>query len=172
MSRDNRPHGGKIHASEPLLIQRVIGQLQAIANRLGSPIYEGALRTRVDGTVGHSVRTPDTIRCWDAGLPNFFFYGDHMHEHAARISAPHRVAPNGLAWLEVGGTREAMLEWLGHAALTSMLRFNGLSPGLYAVAIHTNQGEVVIRRPAGKRLLNTSPTAAALPSTSGKSYER
>ncbi|MFJ8027631.1 hypothetical protein [Streptomyces sp. NPDC096311] len=50
--------------------------------------------------------------------------------------------------MEVGGTKKDMRSWLGDGACDLPLRYNGERPGVYAVAVATDQGEAVIRRTA------------------------
>jgi hypothetical protein len=122
-------------------------EMGAIAKRLGSEIIEGNLRTRPDGSCPLAVRVPDTATCWAAGLPNFF-YTEDMARHPGRVPiAPGPgIRPHGIAWMELGGSAEAMSDWLGIRASSLPLRFNGKTPGLYALAVKTERGEVVIRR--------------------------
>ncbi|CEJ13439.1 hypothetical protein BN1110_03755 [bacterium YEK0313] len=124
-------------------------ELEALARRLDSEVYDSVIRVRPDGARRPSYRTPDTITCWKAGLPNFFCL-EAMEHHPARqeVSRPHASQPGGIAWMEVGGTAEEMSDWLGIRAETIGLKFNGRAPGLYAVAVRMGDREMVIRRPA------------------------
>lgn len=122
-------------------------ELDAIARRLGSDIFEGAMRMRADGSMGHSARTPDTSRAWKAGLPNFFYIEDRS-EHAGRLQPEYgTTTARGIAWMELGGSAEEMSDYLGVDATSLGLRFNGGKPGLHAMGIRTDNGEAVIRRP-------------------------
>jgi len=124
-------------------------EMEAIAKRLDSDILEGRLRTRPDGSSSVAVRVPDTLKCWIAGLPNFFFTPD-LSRHPSRppIEPGSGVKPYGIAWMELGASEKAMSDWLGIPASSLPLRFNGRAPGLYALAVKTERGEVVIRLPA------------------------
>jgi len=121
-------------------------ELERLAKRLGSDIYESGLRQRPDGATGIAVRTPETIPCWGAGIPNFFLVTD-MTKHPSRVS-PQFGSKNatGISWLELGGTEEEMSEYLGVHASTLNLRFNGEAYGLHAMGVMTDQGELTIRR--------------------------
>ncbi|MGW4587697.1 VOC family protein [Amycolatopsis thermoflava] len=122
-------------------------ELEAVAARLGTGIIETGLRQRPDGSLSAPARTPDTVSCWSRGLPNVFHLPD-LSVHPAAQPCPSAVTPRGIAWMEVGGTREDMVAWLGPEAAGLPLRYNGDRPGLYAVAVTTADGEIVIRRTA------------------------
>ena len=64
------------------------------------------------------------------------------------VNAPGLVQPRGVAWLEMGGTKAQMQRWLGQNPDDLKLKFNGKSPGLYAIGVTTDIGEVEIRRPS------------------------
>ena len=59
---------------------------------------------------------------------------------------PGCVEPQGIAWLEVGGTEKEMYDHLGVPLEPSLLLVDK-PQGLYAIGVKTNKGEVVIRRP-------------------------
>jgi len=50
--------------------------------------------------------------------------------------------------MEMGGTRARMQQWLGQNPDDLHMKFNGRSPGLYAIGVTTDVGEVEIRRPS------------------------
>ena len=123
-------------------------ELDRVARRLHADVVEHTLKLLHDGQAGAGVaRVPDAISCWAAGKPNFFYFPD-MTVHGSRQipTTPIRCSPQGLAWMEVGGTVEEMSDWLGISADMLPLRFNGAAAGLYAVAVNTAEGERVIRR--------------------------
>jgi hypothetical protein len=92
-----------------------------------------------------SARAPDTFRCWKAGLPNFFYIED-MPGHPSRQLASYGTAtPQGVAWLELGGTDEEMSDYLGVKASSLGLRFNEKEHGLHAMCMKTSRGQAVIR---------------------------
>lgn len=126
-------------------------ELDRIARRLGSDVFEGAMRVRPDGKSGWSARAPDTFRCWSAGLPNFFLVED-IGAHPSRLPSQYgTVAPGGIAWMELGGTEEEMDDYLGIHSRDLGLRFNGKGHGLHAVAVHgAGDTEIAICRPAAK----------------------
>ncbi|NKL55016.1 VOC family protein [Rhizobium leguminosarum] len=121
-------------------------ELEQLARRLGSDVFETGLRQRADGTLGVAIRTPETIPCWKVGLPNFFYVAD-ITKHPSRMSTQHGTkTPLGLSWLELGGTEEEMNDYLGMSAASLNLRFNGGAHGLHAMGVSTTAGEVEIRR--------------------------
>ncbi|MBB5157003.1 VOC family protein [Saccharopolyspora phatthalungensis] len=123
-------------------------ELETIAARLGSEIFETGLRRKPDGSMSAPARPPDTVYCWQRGLPNVFLIPD-MDAHPARQPRDHEtVSPQGVTWMEVGGTEQDMRQWLGDGVDQLPLKYNGDRPGLYAVAVGTPSGEIVIRRPA------------------------
>jgi len=85
------------------------------------------------------------------GMPNVYFWPDRS-QHGARypvIPETSKKKPTGVAWIEVGGTERQFEDWF-HGftkAKDHPLQFNGKPPGLYAIAVSTDVGEVVIRRP-------------------------
>jgi hypothetical protein len=108
-------------------------------------------RQRMNGTTVRAAQAPVASDAWPKGFPNTYVFAD-MSAHPSRIPVEPgsgRVTPKGIEWLEVGGTDEQMRNWLGTVPHASFpLRFNGKRPGLYAVAVSTDGGEVVIRRPS------------------------
>ena len=122
-------------------------ELEQLAKRLGSDIFESGLRQRPDGTLGVATRTPETIPCWRVGLPNFFLVSD-MEKHPSRMPTQYGTKTAlRTSWLELGGTEEEMSDYLGIRATDLSLRFNGQAHGLHAVGVETSDGEIVIRRP-------------------------
>ena len=63
-------------------------------------------------------------------------------------NAPWLVQLMGVTWMEMGGTKARMQEWLGQNPDDLNMKFNGKSPGLYAIGVSTDVGEVEIRRPS------------------------
>jgi Glyoxalase-like domain len=125
-----------------------MAELEAVAKRLNVEVITTMLKRTPDGAQIGAPRAPAAVTAWKAGVPNFFFFPD-MTRHGSQkpVTGPGRTIPRGLAWMEVGGSAEEMSDWLGQRADTLALRFNGDVPGLYAVAVKTDTGEIVIRRP-------------------------
>ncbi|WP_051573149.1 MFS transporter [Streptomyces sp. PRh5] len=105
-----------------------------------------APRSPCSPTVSPPARTPDTVYCWQRGLPNVFHVPD-MATHAAHQPCEQPTAPRGITWMEVGGEEEDMVHWVDDEARNLPLTYNGERPGLYAVAIDTPRGH---RDPAAR----------------------
>ena len=92
---------------------------------------------------------PNLSNAWETGRPNWYCWEDRLYIHPSGqpvIPAPGLVSVQGVSWLEMGGTQQEMADWLGQHPDTLNMKFNGKSLGLYAVAVMTDVGEVVIRR--------------------------
>ncbi|MES4902001.1 MULTISPECIES: VOC family protein [unclassified Streptomyces] len=123
-------------------------ELQKLAEHFGTDIIDTPLRKRTDGVQRNAIRVPETIPCWQRGVPNVFLIEDLSEHPGAQPRDGQRDTPQGITWMEVGGTEADMRAWLGDGAADLPLRYNGGRPGLYAVAVATDEGEVVIRRTA------------------------
>ena len=88
---------------------------------------------------------------WEAGKPTWCCWEDRLYMHPSGqpvVNAPGLAEPMGVAWMEMGGTRARMQEWLGHNPDDLHMKFNGKAAGLYAIGVSTDAGEVEIRRPS------------------------
>jgi hypothetical protein len=88
---------------------------------------------------------------WQAGKPTWCCWENRLYMHPSGqpvINAPGLVEPMGVAWMEMGGTKAQMQEWLGQNPDDLHMKFNGKSFGLYAIGVSTDVGEVEIRRPS------------------------
>lgn len=125
-------------------------ELEEIAKRRGSRVYMNpeAGRIRPDGSRIVVAQTPSIGESWSHGMPNWFFFPElATHPSGQRIVAvPDLVAPGGLAWIEVGGTEAEMTKWLGMSASNLPLRFNGGMPGIHAISVKSEKGEIVLQR--------------------------
>ena len=91
-----------------------------------------------------------TAHPWESGKPTWCCWEDRLYMHPSGqpvINAPGLVEPTGVAWMEMGGTKAQMQQWLGQNPDDLHMKFNGKTPGLYAIGITTDTGEVEIRRP-------------------------
>jgi len=127
-------------------------ELEAISRRLDTEIVDFGLRVRKDGSVTAPARVPETVWCWQRGIPNVFHFTG-MSDHPARqpCDPAGTVTATGIAWMEVGGTAQDLRDYLGEEIDALPLRFNGGRPGLYAMGVSTSGGEVEIRRTAVSR---------------------
>jgi hypothetical protein len=113
---------------------------------------EAGAQTMMTGEKVIVMEAPSGLECWPKGLPNVYFWPD-MSKHDSRFPVLEGTGdgrtPLGLAWVEVGGTAAELEAWFGGMLKTKdyPIRFNGKAPGLYAVAVETSKGEVVIRLP-------------------------
>jgi Glyoxalase-like domain len=127
-------------------------ELQEIAKKKRYTIAEMPItRIRPNGYVLRAFSAPSTQTTWTKGLPNWYWFEDlPMHPSGQPSStSPNITRPDGVAWIEVGGTEKEMYDWLDVPAGTFPFKFNGRLPGLYAVGVKTMKGgEVVIRRPS------------------------
>lgn len=127
-------------------------ELQAIAKRKNYTIAQ-APTTRVwpNGYAMRAHSAPSTQATWTKGLPNWYWFEDlPMHPSGQPpLSWPNITRPDGIAWIEVGGTEKEMYDWLEVPKGTFPFKFNGKLPGLYALGVKTMKGgEIVIRRPS------------------------
>jgi hypothetical protein len=83
-----------------------------------------------------------------AGSPNFYYFPElYDHPSGQPVEPAYGlVKPLGIAWVEVGGTQDALAKLIGTRTKDLPLRFNGKGSGVYAVAVKTAEKEVVIRR--------------------------
>jgi hypothetical protein len=128
-----------------------VEELQAIAKQKNVAVPKEPLaRIRPDGSELRAYFAPGAAETWPKGLPNWY-----LHENITRhpggqpvFTWPGLITPKGIAWVEVGGTEADMTNWLGMPASNFPFRFNGKAPGLYAIAVKSDKGEIVIRRKA------------------------
>lgn len=76
-------------------------------------------------------------------LPFFISWQVPADQHPSRTVVPHRITPRGIAWIEVGGHPDELTAWLGGETLP-VSHVDG-PPGVRAVGILTDDGEIVIR---------------------------
>jgi hypothetical protein len=126
----------------------------------------GEIATRHSGTIRSNIRTPPDgpqvmfweaphaggmADPWESGKPTWCCWQDRLYMHPSGqpvVNAPGLVQPMGIAWMEMGGTKAQMQQWLGQNPDDLKMTFNGKSLGLYAIGVNTDVGEVVIRRPS------------------------
>jgi len=127
-------------------------ELEAIAKKKGYTIAQ-APTTRIwpNGYALKAFAAPSAQLTVAKGLPNWFWFEDFpMHPSGQPpTTAPTITRPDGIAWIEVGGTEKAMYDWLGMPAGSLPLKFTSRQPGVYAIGVKTMKGgEIVIRRPS------------------------
>lgn len=131
-------------------------ELQAIAKKKNYAIAQmPTTRVRPNGYVLRAHAAPSPQLTWPKGQPNWYWFEDlPMHPSGQPPSTwPNITRPDGIAWIEVGGTEAAMYAWLDVPPGTFPFKFNGKPPGLYAIGVNTVKGgEIVIRRPSAAGL--------------------
>jgi hypothetical protein len=132
--------------------------------RVGTMEELTEVATRHGGTTRLNVRTPPDgpqVKFWEApsgvadpwrsGKPNWCCWENRLYAHPSGqpvVNAPGLVQPSGVTWIEMGGTKAEMQAWLGQNPDDLRMKFNGKAPGVYAIGIHTDSGDLEIRRPA------------------------
>jgi hypothetical protein len=130
-----------------------VDELRAIATRHGGELRMNT-RTPPDGPpfrFWDGPHGPASADPWQNGKPTWCCWENRLYMHPSGqpiVNAPGLVDPLGVAWLEMGGTRAQMQEWLGQNPDDLKMKFNGKPPGLYAVGVDTDSGPVEIRRPS------------------------
>ena len=129
-----------------------LDELREVARKKRYEIAQAPI-TRIwpNGYVLRAFSAPSTLTSWPKGLPNWYWFEDFpMHPSGQPPStAPKITRPDGIAWIEVGGTEKELYDWLDVPAGTFPFRFNGKLPGLYAIGVKAMKGgEIVIRRPS------------------------
>lgn len=124
-------------------------ELRAIADRLKVKFPDAPLsKIKPDGTTLHAWGVPSAGDTWSKGLPNWYYHPEiQLHPSGQPVIGTDRlVLPQGLSFIEVGGTEQAMTDWIGVPASNFPFHFNGKTPGLYAIGVKTEKSEIVIRR--------------------------
>src|SRR5207248_9307899 len=117
-----------------------VDDVEATADRLGSSVLDG---TR---TGPHNARVNFRLAGFETALAEqvpFFIEWGEGREH--RLPTPGAAAnPNahGVAWVELGGDVERVRAWLGGDV--EGVRLVGDEPGIRAMAVATNDVEVVV----------------------------
>jgi hypothetical protein len=117
-----------------------VDDVEATAARLGSTVLDGT-RTGPDGA-----RVAFRLAGFEMALAEqvpFFIEWREGREHRL---PPRRAGANprasGVAWVELGGDVERVREWVGEDV--DGLRLVGGEPGLRAIAVAIDDGEVVV----------------------------
>jgi hypothetical protein len=113
------------------------------ASRLELTISRGS-RKRPDGSVV-SWRTAGLEESFaDQSLPFFIEWDGPASAHPGRTQVEHRVAPTGIAWIDVVAPSARLREWTDGAKLPLRVQEHE-APRLRAVGISTEEGDVVLR---------------------------
>lgn len=129
--------------------QRLVGwmvqadDLRGVARRLGLGVVEGS-RTRPDGsTLGWQLAGVAPALATGA-LPVFIEWDAAPGSHPGAAVAEHASKPHGFAWIELSAEENSLQDWLGDHDLPLRV-ISAYPPGLVAVAISTDAGEIVLR---------------------------
>jgi hypothetical protein len=130
-------------------------ELGEVAKRHGGAIRPKlGIRTPPDGPqvkLWDAPYAPGMADPWQTGKPTWCCWENRLYMHPSGqpvINTPGLVEPMGVAWVEMGGTRAQMQQWLDQNPDDLKMKFNGKSAGLYAIGVTTDVGEVEIRRPS------------------------
>lgn len=117
--------------------------IDEVARRLDLTVTPGS-RTRPDGvTVSWRLAGLDHA-ITHAGFPFFIQWETPPDLHPGRAIAEHRVTPRGIAWVEVAADEHRLRDWIRN--LEEPVRVNSGVPGLSAVGIATDAGEIVLKQ--------------------------
>jgi hypothetical protein len=129
-------------------------ELSEIAKRHGGTVRPKAtIRTPPEGPEQRFWDAPYAAATdpWESGKPTWCCWENRLYMHPSGqpvVPAPGLVDPMGVAWMEMGGSKAQMQQWLGQNPDDLHMKFNNKSAGLYAIGVSTDAGEVVIRRPS------------------------
>jgi hypothetical protein len=119
--------------------------IDAVAKRLDLEVEEKS-REAADGST-LSWRVAGLERATKTGaLPFFVQWEVPSEQHPGAANVRHDADPRGIAWVEVCADEpDEVRDWLGDDANDLAVRITGGDPGLAAVAIDTDGGEIVLR---------------------------
>jgi hypothetical protein len=117
-------------------------EIEGVAERLGLAVTQGA-RSLPDGRSLRWRSAAFDLVAEHPDLPFFISWDGPPELHPGRAQARHRVEPNGLSWIEVAGDHGRLAEWLGGGDVP--VRVVDGDPGVRAVGISTDGGEIVLR---------------------------
>ncbi len=116
--------------------------LDAVASRLGLTPSDWS-RTLPDGTILRWRLAGREAAGENPTLPFFISWQVRDDQHPSRVRVGHRIKPAGISWIEVAGDRAELERWLGDEALP--VRVVDGPPGVRAIGIQTEDGEIVVR---------------------------
>ena len=127
-------------------------ELNAIAKRHGGAARLN-VRTPSDGPQVKFWEAPYSAGAdpWQSGKPTWCCWENRLYRHPSGqpvVNAPGLVTPNGVAWIEMGGTKAQTQTWLNQNPDDLHMKFNGKAPGVYAIGVRTDAGDIEIRRPS------------------------
>ena len=114
--------------------------LDAVATERGLPIV-AMERARPDGRILRWRLAGLDAATAEPGVPFFIQWDVPDDEHPGRAEAAHRVAPLGIAWVEVSEAARGARGWVGDDV---PLRVVEGAPGLHRVGFGTDEGEMIL----------------------------
>ena len=116
-------------------------------NRPGGNVPVGG-RLQVNGVRVHTASVTATKGPLPRGTPGLnYFFDKAGHPSGQPVEYyPGLVRPLGVAWVELGGTEPEISKAIGFSLAKVPIRFNGMKPGLYAFAVKSDKGEIVVKR--------------------------
>ncbi len=117
--------------------------LRGAATRLGLEVVQGS-RTRPDGSTLAWQLAGVAPALATGALPIFIEWDAAPGFHPGAAVAEHASRPHGFAWIEVSAEEHLLQDWLGDHELPLKITSAG-PPGLAAVAVSTDAGEIVLR---------------------------
>jgi Glyoxalase-like domain len=124
--------------------------LDAHAARCGVPARTPTI-LRPDGSTAVVRVAPRVDETLAERLP-IWYDGDRDRVHAGDVPVDHKLQPNGIAWLELGGPADRIREWVGPEIESLPIRLAGGEPGIRAVGIAMIDGSELVIRPTNGQL--------------------
>ncbi len=115
-------------------------------NRPGGNVPVGG-RMQVNGTRVHTASVVGGTPL-PKGTPGMNYFFDKQRHPSGQPVQPYPglVRPLGVAWIEMGASEAEVSKALGFSVAHLPFHYNGKKPGIYALAVKTEKGEVVITR--------------------------
>jgi glyoxalase-like protein len=121
-------------------VSLAVEDIDAVAARIGSVVVP-LERTTSDGVVRFAVTGMEGA-LGPERLPFFIQWGDGAEYRLGAGPPTHRVAVEGIAWLELSGDPDRARDWLGGDV--DGVHLTGGRPGAYRAGIATGEGEIVL----------------------------
>jgi hypothetical protein len=117
-----------------------VDDVDATADRLGSTVLDGTRTGPDEARVSFRLAGFETALA--ERLPFFIEWGDGREHRLPAPGAKANPDARGVAWVELGGDGERVRAWLGGDV--EGVRLVGGEPGVRAMAVATDEGEVVV----------------------------
>jgi hypothetical protein len=127
-----------------------VGAGDALTRRRGAAAVDQAARAQPRHPHGEhlSWRLVGDVEAFiEPGLPFFIEWDDPIVAQGFYDrqvdAASHEVSATGIEWIELSGDPGRLRKWLGE--IEAPIRFTQGPPGIHAIGIGTDDGEVVVR---------------------------